>query len=362
MSDASAPAKRTWKDFLPAFPARPAESSPYARALCEGLLAGALVFILLVVWMVLRSGDTARSLQPLVPVKVAAIEEPAVNVTPQDPNAPREALADAKNINALPPAPLEGLTESVDGKILPVSRIQDDMTPFQAYKKPFTAIPGRALVSIVVLDFGLSDKISSSMLDNLPPDVSLVLSPYGADLSKWASAARAYGHEFWLSLPMQAKDGGMDTGPYSILLNAPLEQNRKNLLSVLGSVIGYAGVVTQQDHALNSTDAAAAPVLKQILGRGLAIAESNPGIPAFGLSAAMQDGLPYVQNNFWIDADLRPDQIDRVLGEIELQATRKGKAVAFLHPYPIAVKKVQEWMQDAEKRGLQIAPLSAMAQ
>lgn len=312
--------------------------------------------------MALRSGDTARSLQPLVPVKVAAIEEPAVKVTPQDPNAPREGLANAKNINALPPAPLEGLTESVEGKILPVSRIQDDMTPFQAYKKPFTAIPGRALVSIVMLDFGLSDKISSSMLDNLPPDVSLVLNPYGADLSKWASAARAYGHEFWISLPMQTKEDDMDAGPYSILLNGALEQNGKNLIDVLGSAIGYAGVVTQQDHALTSADAVAAPVLKQILGRGLAIAESNPDIPAFGLSAAMQDGLPYVQNNFWIDADLRPDQIDRVLGEIEVQATRKGKAIAFLHPYPIAVKKVQEWMQDSEKRGLQIAPLSAMAQ
>jgi polysaccharide deacetylase 2 family uncharacterized protein YibQ len=330
--------------------------------LCEGLLAGAFLFVLLAVWMALRSGDTARSLQPLVPVKVAVIEEPAVKVTPQDPNAPQEELANARNINALPPAPLEGLTESVDGKILPVSRIQDDMTPFQAYKKPFTAIPGRALVSIVVLDFGLSEKISSSMLDNLPPEVSLVLNPYGTDLSKWASAARAYGHEFWLSLPMQAKEGGMDAGPYSLLLNASLEQNRKNLLDVLGSAVGYTGVVTQQDHVLNSTDAVAAPALKQILGRGLAIAESNPDIPAFGLPAAMQDGLPYVQNNFWIDADLRPDQIDRVLGEIELQATRKGKAIAFLHPYPIVVKKVQEWMRDAEKRGLQIAPLSAMAQ
>lgn len=359
MSDA-AQGKRNFRNFLPSFSFGKGAASPYVRALSEGLLAGALLFVLLIAWMVLRADDTAKSLQHLVPAKVAAIEEPEIPVTPQDPNAPPVGLQNAKNIHALPPAPIEGLSESKDGKILPLSRIEDDMTPFQAYKKPFTAEAGKNLVSIVVMDFGLSDKISTSLLDNLPPEISLVISPYTPNAAKWASAARAYGHEFWLALPMQTE--GDDTGPNTLLSDAPLEQNQTRLTNVLGSTAGYAGLVTQKDHLLKPDDGGAADIFKQIFGRGLALAESNPSETAYGLSMAMESGYPYVQNNFWIDADLRPDYIDRALGELEMQAANKGKAIAFVHPYPVAMKKIQQWMLGMEDRGLQIAPLSAMAE
>ena len=359
MSDA-VQGKRSLRDFLPSFSPRSDTASPFVKALREGLIAGGILFVLLTVWMILRSDDTAKSLQHLVPAKVAVIEEPEIPVTPQDPNAPAVGLSNAKNIHALPAAPIEGMSESKDGRILPISRIQDDMTPFQAYKKPFTAEQGKNLVSIVVMDFGLSDKLSTSMLENLPPEISLVISPYTADASKWASAARAYGHEFWLALPMQTE--GDDTGPASLLAAASLEQNQTRLLNVLGSTIGYAGLVTQKDHVLKPDDVGASDILQQIFGRGLALAESNPSETAYGLSIALESGYPYVQNNFWIDADLRPEYIDRALGELELQAASKGKAIAFVHPYPIAMKKLQQWMLGAEDRGLQIAPLSAMAE
>lgn len=356
MSDA-VPAKR--KFGIPSFVNGAVQASPFAKALREGLFAGAIVFVLLIGWIILRADDTAQSLQHLVPTTSTLIELP--KVSQQDPNAPEEKLENARNINALPPAPIEGLSENRDGNILPLSRIQDDMTPFQAYKKPFTAIAGRGLVSIVIVDFGMTEKLSASMLDNLPSEISFVLSPYTADAPKWASAARAYGHEFWISLPMQTKSMD-DTGPDAILATAPLEQNEARLRNILGTVAGYAGLVTEKDHVLKSDDAGAAPILKQIFGRGLALAESNPDIPAYGLPAAMEAGFPYVQNNFWIDADLRPEQIDRVLQEVELQASRKGKVIAFLHPYPAVVKKMQDWASGAENRGLQIAPLSAMVQ
>jgi polysaccharide deacetylase 2 family uncharacterized protein YibQ len=357
------PAKRKLLNFLPSFAGKVDGPPPstYAKSLREGLFAGVMLFALLLAWMFLRANDTARTLQPLIPAKSTAIEEP--KVSQQAPNAPEQKLENPKHINALPPAPVEGLTENRNGKILPLTRLQDDMSPFQAYKKPFTAVPGKALVSIVVVDFGLSEKLSTSMLDNLSPEISLVMSPYTAGAAKWASAARAYGHEFWISLPMQTKAFGTDdTGPTSILSNASLEQNQERLFNVLGSAVGYVGLVTEKDHVLKSDDVGAEPILKQILGRGLALAESNPEIPAYGLSKAMEAGHPYVQNNFWIDTDLRPDAIDRALKDVELQATRKGKAIAFLHPYPVTIKKVQEWIKDAEGKGIQIAPLSAMAQ
>jgi len=340
--------------------------SSFGKSFRDGLSGGAALFFLFFIWMFLRGPDTADKMQSMVPFQTASLEEakPEVKTEPEDPSLPsQKTLPSGRVIDPLPPAPVEGLSENVDGRILPIMRMQDDLTPFQAYKAPFTPMAGKTQVSLVILDFGLSSKISQSLLDNLPPEISLVLSAYADDPSKWAATARAYGHEFWIDLPMQRKDDSVaDAGPDAILASASFEENQTRVQNLLSRAIGYVGFVTSKNHTLSSEDVSASTILKQIYGRGLAIAESNPEVAAYGLSYAMESGYPYVQNNFWIDESLDPASIDRALAAVELQANLKGKAIAFLHPYPVVIKRVQEWIAESEKRGVQIAPLSAMAQ
>ena len=341
-------------------------SSNYKKSLLEGLICGAVIFGLLLGWMYYRAEDTAHKLQELIPSKTTTIDLPA-ELTPepvaQDPSPIQDGLNDTKNINALLPAPIEGLTENFEGKYLPMSRFEDELSPFDAYKKPFEVVAGRPMVSIVIVDYGISDTFSQSILDNLPPEISLVLNSYSAEPAKWASAARAFGHEFWLGLPMQTTEfGSDDTGPESILMNTSIAENQKRLFNVMGVAVGYVGLVSQKDHIFTNEDLDVGPIMKQIFGRGLGFAESNPDVPAYGLSMAMEFGYPYVQNNFWIDEDLRPEGIDRKLQELELQASKNGKAVAFVRPYPVDVKKVSEWIAVAPDKGIQVAPLSAMTQ
>lgn len=341
-----------------------ARDSGFVRSLRQGMLYGAILFILLFLWLLARADDTAQKLQSSIPFKTAVLEVPEVIAhTDAAPNAPDGKLSEGKNINALVPAPIEGLSENKDGRALPVARVQDDLTPFQAYKRPFSPIAGKRQVSIVVVDFGLSASMAQSMLDNLPPEISLVLSSYSADPSKWAAAARAYGHEFWMALPMQTEDfGDSDTGPYTLLLNAPESENEARLFNILSSAAGYAGIVSEKNHVLSGADFDPKPVVSQIFGRGLAFAESTTDAPAFGLAAAMEFGFPYVQNNFWLDEDLRPEAIDAALKKLEIQASYKGHAVAFVHPYPLAINKVQAWIKEADQKDIQIAPLSALVQ
>lgn len=331
----------------------------FAGAFRDGLIGGAVLFALLSGWMAMRSTDTAWKLQEFLPSKSATIEEkqekPAAEAQP--------GLEEVRKLNALPPAPIVGLAENFEGRQLPIIRIEDDMTSFQAYKKPFAPVAGRPMVSIVVIDFGLSDMLSKSILDNMPPEISLGLSPYSDAPSKWGSAARAYGHEFWIGLPMQTREYGVDdSGPSTLLVNANEDENRKRLFTILSEASGYAGVIAQKDHEFPPAGSVSEPIYKQIFGRGLAIAESNPDTAAFGLSAAMQDGYPYVQNTMWLDADLRPDAVERSLQQLERLAQQNGKAVAFLHPYPAVMNKVQDWIKTADDKGIQIAPLSAMVQ
>lgn len=359
-------------------PATVSSSAPsgFSVGFKEGLIGGAVLFVLLAGWMFLRATDTAYKIQDHLPSKAAMIEYPGAPAAPveeeqaQTPpteteqTVTQETTGAAENPNALPAAPLEGLIEDHNGKMLPISRIQDDMTPFQAYKKPFEAMAGRALVSIVLVDFGLSESLSNTALEKLPADITLVLNPYVDDPAKWAASARGKGREFWLSLPMQTKEFGVgDTGPNTLMLSASQAENEARLFNVMGIAAGYAGMVSQEGHVFTQDIPTASAIQKQIFGRGLAFAESNPDVAAaFGLSNATENGHPYVQNTLWLDSDLRPDAIDRALKDLEAQATKKGKAIAFVHPYPAVMTKLEAWLKDAESKGLQLAPLSAMVQ
>lgn len=350
--------------FLPA--------SPFKRGFTEGVAALTLVMILLFIWMGLRAERTAENMQSAIPVKTAVLEtvQETTSSTPTTENVPNKSLpgvsADepkARDQHALPAAPIEGLTEPYGQSVLPISRAKDDLTPFEAYKKPFVPVGDKPLVSIVVVDYGLSASTSQRLLDVLPDATTLVLSPYAGEAAQWGVQARANGHEFWLSLPMQAAAvEPIDTGPLALQINASLKENNDRLFAVLSSAVGYAGLVSQENHAFISQDMDVSPVMKQIFGRGLAFAESNPVIPAYGLSMAMEFAYPYVQNTFWLDESLRPADIDRALRMLEQQARTKGKAVAFIHPYPVSIQKVQAWMQQADSKNIQLAPLSAMVQ
>ncbi len=347
-------------------------AAPFGQAFRHGLLCGFALLLLLGAWMQMRGDDTAAKVQTLIPVQTIALvnkEETAKPVaakpdpqpSAQDNSLPTTSLAVSKSVHALKPAPIEGLIENYQGLQIPKFSVDDDLTPFSAYKKPFEHDGSSALVSIVIVNYGLSGMIAQSILGNMPEVISLALSPYAPEATKWAAAARSYGHEFWLSIPMQTESfGESDSGPLSILMNAQPMENQTRLFDAMSSVAGYAGIVTQKNHVFSSDTAAIQPVLKQIFGRGLALAESTPDKPALGLSMAMEFGYPYVQNNFWLDEDTSPEGVKTALAVLEEQAKRKGKAVAFINPYPVLLKEVSAWAATAPSKGIQIAPLSAM--
>lgn len=335
-------------------------ASLYQRSFLEGLGAGAIVFALLIGWMALRSDRTAETVQPLIAVKSAEIEMGAPVVVVQDEKSPDAAGADDAPKAAIVQA--DGLSEQKDGFTLPIIRSSDDMTVFQTYKRPFVRADNKAQVAIVVVDFGLSESLSDAALKT-PEGVTLALTPYADNPAQWGEKAREAGRELWLSLPMQVESAGSDdTGPLTIRMNTPIEENQKRLFTVLSSASGYVGLLSQQGHNVSADDLAVRPIIQQIFGRGLGFAESNPGGAGFGESYARETGAPYARNNVWLDADLRPENIDRALQVLEMNATKNGKAVAFVHPYPVVLQKLSTWMGQADSKGLQIAPLSAMVQ
>lgn len=267
------------------------------------------------------------------------------------------------DIGALTPAPVPGLYESLPEGIIPKARLEDGMTPFKAYKKPFTSSGTKPKISLVAVNVGLSRTITQEIIRMLPAEISLGFSPYAPNIKLLSDAARAAGHETWLMLPLQNENYPLnDPGPATLLTTASIEQNQARLLSVLGRAVGYVGLIPWENHIYSHKDSETSSVIPQIFGRGLAILDSSVSSDRdFGRRIAYSDEFPFLKNNFWLDQELTKDHSRLQFNRLQDLASARGEAVMLFHPYPKSIKAVRDWLKSPSASQFELVPASHLA-
>ncbi len=264
------------------------------------LLLGLTLLFAFIVFLWIKADKTAEKLQSRLPTKTAIVnKEVDIDITTEDVQPilrmkpaidPKEEI-ETSEVNditpetqdqiaplhtALPPAPIPGLFETSDYGQLPIINKEDGSTAFNAYKKPFNKIEGKPSIAFIVSNLGLNDKQTEKIISELPENISLSFSPYAWNVKSFMMSAREKNHETWLTLPLQTKDFPLqDSGPLSILLDAPVQQTDLRLKTLLGKAVGYAGVITEKNHVFRREDARNNQSFKEIFERGLAIIDSN---------------------------------------------------------------------------------------
>lgn len=344
-------------------------------AFIKGLAAGIFILCLLFGWAWLRTDDTIARQMEKLPSKTAVIDRnynPAQKPDPKLANLPpavdgaalvKEAQNRERPKTALSPAPAEGLYEQTQRGLLPVSRMTDGETPFDAYKRPYTPAAGKIPLAVVFVNVGLSKIATQAMIRDFDPNMSLVFSPYSVDTSAQAQAARDAGHEIWLSMPLENETyPDPDPGPRTLFINASLEQNQGRLFSTMTDLIGYVGVVTGKNHKYRPEDVDGTAFIRQVFGRGLALVDGNTSRPFFAREMADRNHYPYAQAQEWLNADLRPAEIRAQLSVLPQKAVLSDNGyILFVEPTPLNLKYIKAWVRTIDKDGLELAPLSAIA-
>ena len=306
-------------------------------------------------------GDKATPANPQAdePVAVGTLN-PADMATPEPATAPTEV----KPPEPAPKPPIEetieGLHQNTPFGLVPVVRKTDGMTAYKAYRAEFTpAASTKALISLVMVDFGLSKKISEQAIKDLPSGVTLALSPYSPDAQKLTTTARQDGHEVWLGLPVQNEDfGNSDSGNQTLLVNASVDQNKSRLLSTLGKATGYVGVIDMDTPAFANNAADLDRIYSNVLERGLALAQANPKDTLTG-EFAITNKAPFIQNDIWIDRNATPAAVAFELDKLKQIASNGRIAVGFFHPYPTVIAAIKDWQDNLARASIEIAPLSS---
>ncbi len=269
---------------------------------------------------------------------------------------------------ALIPPPGEGLkaaphpeiTEDTDLGPLPAVG-KDGMKAWRYYAKEFTVEKGTPTLAIVVSGLGLSKQVGDLAL-RLPAAISLSFSPYARESNMWAGSARALGHEVFVDLPLEPTGyPAVDPGPKAILGALPDEVNEKHLEWVLSRFPGYVGVMALPGERLLYHKSSAQPVLQQLGSRGvmLIIGNTNTSEPVTKMVEGV--ALPFVQADAEVEAEDAHDEMLTQLMAAETAARRKGSALVVVNASPLALRALAQWAEQLEKKGIILAPVSALA-
>lgn len=331
-------------------------------------------------WLDSRSDRAMEMLSSRMPSVTVSTEDIAQATTPREITAPaaqqnNEAesmplptelspqttpVSDVKS-SALVTAPIDGLFTMAGAGVLPMIRATDGLTPFEAYRRPAAAVDGPK-IALAVLDIGLSAEASDSAIKALPPEASLVFSPYGDALDSLQEKARSTGHELWLSLPLESSAvPSPDPGAQAIYLNASMERNTERLRWTLGRAIGYAGVAAITPSPVMASKSQAPRLLDDVFSRGLGLADLSDKPAKMAMNEAEKSGAPYVGGAYAIDSAPDRESIREKLEKLADKALKDKSAIVVIHPYPASLAEVRTWAESLKDKGISLVPLSALA-
>jgi len=277
-----------------------------------------------------------------VPVIKKTIKEEKVEVAAVDPE-----LIDETTSGPLP-------------KIAP-----DGRQAWQVYARPFTAPAADkkiGKVAVVLAGLGLSKTQTLAAIQQLPGAVTLSFAPYARNLGDWIAQSRAAGHEVLLELPMEPYDyPDNDPGPHTLLTTLSTPDNMDRLNWLLGRFPGYVGVTNYMGAKFMTNETKLLPIIQNLKERGLLYLDAKADRKSVAARVAKELEVPIAANNRFIDREASRVSIDARLYELERISKSVGSAVGIAFPYPVSVERLKTWIATLEKKGIVLAPITAIA-
>jgi polysaccharide deacetylase 2 family uncharacterized protein YibQ len=164
-----------------------------------------------------------------------------------------------------------------------------------------------------------------------------------------------------LHLPLEPESGEAMTGGSGFLrtsmepahIESQLERDLRAVPYIVG-VNGHMGSRFTRDPRAMRT------LLLALRERGLFFLDSKTSPESVAAEIAEGVRLPFAERDVFLDHDPSPDAVARALALAAAIARDTGQAIAIGHPHASTLAALASWLPDAERRGFEIVPLSAL--
>jgi uncharacterized protein len=232
--------------------------------------------------------------------------------------------------------------------------------PWKRFAVAIAPGDARPMIAIVIDDLGIDRKHSARAVA-LPGPLTLSWLPYGQDIGRQAAAARAAGHEILLHMPMQPL-GHENPGPNALTVDLPADEVRRRLSADLALLPEAVGLNNHMGSRFTRDAQAMAPVIDEVKRRGLLFLDSRTSTASIAAEVAREAGVPYAENNVFLDNEPTVEAVRARLAEAESIARRRGIAIAIGHPHEATLEALDAWLRSLGERGFRLIPISAAVQ
>ena len=221
--------------------------------------------------------------------------------------------------------------------------------------------PGEGYVNIIMSDMGISRTATARVIEDLPQDITLAFSPYGADLGRWLEKTKAANRETLMLLPMEPLSYPHDDpGPDALLTRQSDADNQRRLARVLRQSGASVGGMNYMGSSLLADEKNVTAVMASLQKRAGIFVENPQGSVSVAADVAQRINLPYLQADVLIDKDASELAVRQQLVKLENLAKTRGYAVGIAQPYPVTLGILKAWSGSLDRRGVKLVPLSGI--
>ena len=337
----------------------------------------------IVVWLVLNAETTIKARMDASPSATVSLagDEPEVPSSWQAPAAEApvpEAMPEAVAEEKVPEEPVKepvAVAPEQKPEVLPMAPAVEPATPavtvdptaaptaaWHKFARPFDQKDTRPRIGLIIADLGMAAAATQTAIQDLPGDVSLAFSSVAPDLEQWLSVARVAGHETILTIPMEPENYPQnDAGPNSLLLGLSDQENIDRLKRSMARAEGFVAITPYMGEKFVMSEKKLAPVLQAVKQQEVLILDGTQNKGSLIATLSRYEKLPFVRSDVVIDAAASGQAIDAQLQTLEQMARDKGQAVGVALPYPVTFEKLKAWIATLDKKGIVLAPLTALA-
>jgi len=296
----------------------------------------------------------SRRQQPTGGASIVGVgRQPSGGIVVRDPSALEQDLRFAH-------LPDRALVEDTDIGPLPV-RAADGRRPFDIYARPWSGARG-ARVAIVIGGLAVSQTGTQRAIARLPGEVTLAFASGGNSIDRWMQEARHKGHEIVMQVPLEPFDyPAVDPGRNTLTIDAGAAENVDRLRWTLARTTNYTGIMNYMGARFIADGEAMEPVLRELADRGLMYFDDGSSVRSVAEQLAGRLGVPYAAADLVIDEVRERGDVLARLDDLERTARAKGFAVGVGSAFDVTVEAVTGWVEEARRRGIEIVPISAVA-
>ena len=256
-------------------------------------------------------------------------------------------------------APIAGLTRPSPFGLVP-KPAPDGRRAVTAYARPFTPIPGKNSVSIILGGLGIDAALTRRAINDLPSEITLSFAAHSDDLQNWVNQARAAGHEILLELPLESdgfdsKEPGAD---HALRTDVSAGRNIRNLDWLMSRAQGYFAVTNYNGDKLLKRSDALAPIFAHIADSGAGFifdgSTQAPAVPALAANVK----LPYTQAETLIDKIPSAAVINTEFAQLEAEAESGATPIGVGFAYAATIDAINTWSKELPSKDIQLAPAS----